>query len=162
MKRILTILLCALILAAGLYVVLTPQVVPYSRCSAVYQRYADVDGVDAAFLKDYKVNDTLAVDVTVLKATDSASWAMLQKDFNFKPPEPRALEFLGEDAIFVKSAPKADYSLPKDPIKLNNDIISIYWKEQSIYIFHVQSLNQIKAIRNNQYEQSITNSINNN
>ena len=59
MKRswLITILFCLFLLGSGGAVLLLPQVVPFSQCSDVYKRYAKMDGVDATFIKDYKVND---------------------------------------------------------------------------------------------------------
>ena len=37
--------------------------------SELYNRYADKEGIEASFIKDYKVNDSVFVDVTVLEAT---------------------------------------------------------------------------------------------
>ena len=82
MKRswLITILICLLLLCGGGAVLLLPQVVPFDQCSDVYKRYADMDGVDATFIKDYKVNDSIRVNVTLLQATDSVSWNIIAKD----------------------------------------------------------------------------------
>ena len=45
--------------------------------SELYLRYEHVDGIKASFIKDYHVNDTLTLDVTLLQATDSAGWQQL-------------------------------------------------------------------------------------
>ena len=42
--------------------------------SEYYTRYAGTPGINAAFVKDYRVNDSLRLDVTVLEVTDSAVW----------------------------------------------------------------------------------------
>lgn len=55
---------------------------PASECSEAYRRYAGREGLDASFLKDYPVNDSVAVDVTLIRATDSASWYNLLCDFH--------------------------------------------------------------------------------
>ena len=49
--------------------------------SDLYRRYEHADGISAAFVKDYRVNDTLTLDVTLLQATDSAGWQQLIEDF---------------------------------------------------------------------------------
>ena len=53
----------------------------YSQCSELYRHYAAVDGIDATFIRDYPVNDTLLLDVTLLQAKDSADWERLVEDF---------------------------------------------------------------------------------
>ena len=54
-----------------------PRQLPYDQCSEVFLRYKDADGVSAAFLKDFRINDSVNVDVTMLQARDSAVWAGL-------------------------------------------------------------------------------------
>lgn len=58
-----------------------PRTVPWDACSEVYRRYANTDGVQATYIQDYRVNDTLTVNVTLLQATDSAGWQQLIADF---------------------------------------------------------------------------------
>ena len=55
---------------------------PQQQTSELYQRYAGAEGIDAAYVTDYRVNDSLFVDVTVLQATTDTGWARLQKDLN--------------------------------------------------------------------------------
>ena len=59
-----------------------PHTVPWDECSEVYRQYAHADGIEATFLRGYRVNDTLSIDVTLLQATDSAAWDSIRKDFN--------------------------------------------------------------------------------
>lgn len=47
---------------------------PQGEASEYYTRYAGADGINAAFVKDYRINDTLRLDVTLLEVTDSAVW----------------------------------------------------------------------------------------
>ena len=53
--------------------------------SDLYRRYEHADGISAAFVKDYRVNDTLTLDVTLLQATDSAGWQQMMHDFRINP-----------------------------------------------------------------------------
>ena len=47
---------------------------PTHAVSEYYARYAGTEGINAAFVKDYRVNDTLLLNVTVLEFTDSVVW----------------------------------------------------------------------------------------
>ena len=80
-SQAITILLCLLLLGGGALVVYCPRTVPYAQCSDLYKRYASVDGIDATFIRDFRVNDTLFVDVTLLEAKDSAAWDRMVDDF---------------------------------------------------------------------------------
>lgn len=55
---------------------------PQQQTSELYQRYAGAEGVDAAYVTDYRVNDSLFVDVTVLQATTDTAWSQLKTDLN--------------------------------------------------------------------------------
>ena len=57
---------------------------PQGKCSEVYRRYADSRDIAAAYIKDYKVNDTLILNATVLRALNDTGWASLRADFNIK------------------------------------------------------------------------------
>ena len=79
LKITLLVVLCSLAGAAA-YIV-WPRTVPFSECSELYQRYADNEHVAASFVRNYRINDTLTLDVTLLQATDSAGWQQLIEDF---------------------------------------------------------------------------------
>ena len=83
-----TLTVCLLIVLGTLTVKLWPRTVPFDQCSEIYKKYANVEKVKASFIKDFKVNDTVFVDVTLLEATDSMGWATLKKDFEIPNPSP--------------------------------------------------------------------------
>lgn len=149
MKRswLITILFCLLLLGGGGAVLLLPQVVPFSQCSDVYKRYAKMDGVDATFIKDYKVNDTVFVDVTLLEAKTDSAWTVLQTDFNVPiiPEEYRELVAI-YSSVDSWLAPKEDYTLPMDIVPHKNDAIVTSRKTQTISIFHLKKETPIDDI----------------
>ena len=60
---------------------------PTHAVSEYYTRYAGAEGINAAFVKDYRVNDTLLLDVTVLEVTDSAVWEQVCDDLHLLTTE---------------------------------------------------------------------------
>ena len=81
----LIIAILALVEALVCYVVLQREYLfPSDEVSEVYTRYADDESIDASFIKGYRVNDTLFVDVTLLQAKDSAGWERLLNDFHLE------------------------------------------------------------------------------
>ena len=157
MKRswLITILFCLLLLGGGGAVLLLPQVVPFSQCSDVYKRYAKMDGVVATFIKDYKVNDTIFVDVTLLEATDSVGWTTLKKDFDIPDPSPDFQQIIdsGEDLIYVKLIPK---SIITDTI-LNsypNNLLAISHVKRSLTVFHIKNDVEKQAVKNHNFDKS--------
>lgn len=147
MKRswLITILVCLLLLGGGTIVILMPQVVPYSQCSDVYKQYADVDGIDATFIKDYKVNDTLTVNVTLLQATDSAGWARLQEDFILPPLPPSVMAKIeqGKDLVSIKKISETE-------------VAAFSLLKRSVSIFHTKNRDERYAVYHHNYDNNVS------
>ena len=122
---LIAILICLLIIGGGAAVVLCPRIVFPSQCSELYKRYANTEGIDATFIKGFRINDTIFVDVTVLEATDSIGWNELRVDFKFLGCQKENSKRMGKN-ISYKYAPKKDYTKNTDTTSiLNNDCIAI-------------------------------------
>jgi hypothetical protein len=140
------IIFLAIVLVA-LAVRLWPRTVPFDQCSDLYKQYANVEGIDATFIKDYKVNDTVFVDVTLLEAIDSVGWATLKKDFEVPNPPPVAQQFIdnGKDLIGVKLIPKStttDTILTPYP----NDVLAFSHLKRSLIVFHTKNKAEEHAV----------------
>ena len=135
MKRswLITILFCLLLLGGGGAVLILPQVVPFSQCSDVYKRYAKMDGVDATFIKDYKVNDTVFVDVTLLKAKTDSAWNVNS-----------SIEF---NLISKEDPKKIDEDID------NNDVLVLSRQKHSVCVFHTNNKIQRNAIIRNKLDE---------
>ncbi|MBR3829611.1 MAG: hypothetical protein IKJ40_10035, partial [Bacteroidales bacterium] len=81
MKRTITIILSlvALMLVLASLAVSAKR---HANVSEVYRRYKDRDDLSVAFVKDYRIGDSIIVDVTTIEATDSASWESLLREMN--------------------------------------------------------------------------------
>lgn len=81
---------------------------PSKEVSEIYTRYENVDEIAASFIKDYKVNDSVFVDVTMLEAKDSAGWAMLKQDFSVPELNAEWQTFIdnGKNPIFSRRIAK--------------------------------------------------------
>ena len=135
-----------------------PRTVPYEQCSEVYKRYAEVEGVRASFVKDFRLNDSVAVDVVLLEATDSAGWVRLQVDFDV-PIVPKEYEdiFFGENAdmIIVKLFPKD--KLVQQSIKqtIENDVIAISYSKRAISHYEISNEDQLKIVAHKLYDDNL-------
>ena len=135
---------------------LWPRPVPLEECSEVYKRYHKVEGVRATYVKNYPVNDTLTVGVTLLEATTDSGWAMLQEDFGL-PVIPKELEelFCGDsNKVSVKCIPK------KTPLymggdTLANDWIAISRYKRRICHFVIESKEQMRLILHKNVDENI-------
>lgn len=56
------------------------RIFPSDEVSEYYTRYAGREGMDVSYVKGYRVNDTIRLDVTVLEVHDSALWEQVCED----------------------------------------------------------------------------------
>ena len=154
-QLILPIIIFLAIVLVALAVRLWPRTIPFDQCSDVYKRYAAVDGVDATFIKDYKVNDTVFVDVTLLEATDSVGWAILKKDFEVPPPPPIAKQLIdnGEDLIGVKLIPKSTTTDTLLNSYLNN-VLAISHLNRTLTVFHTKNEDEAHTVVHYNFDKS--------
>ena len=142
------------------------RTLPESQCSEVYRRYAHVPGVEAAFVKGFPINDTLGVDVTLLRATDSAGWDSLMMGFHI-PEEVLYVARANPDfTIFtnlvlrehpeIQVALKGDLNVPK----VTEDDVEyrvIDFQKKEICIFHTRNAIELSAVRSYNHNKMITN-----
>ena len=154
-KLILPSIIFLAIIFVALAVRLWPRTIPFDQCSDLYKQYANVEGIDATFIKDYKVNDTVFVDVTLLEATDSVIWTTLKKDFEVPNPPPDVQQFIddGEDLIYVKVIPK---STTTDTIldSYSNNLLAISHLKRTLTVFHIKNKEELNAVRHYNYDKS--------
>ena len=152
----LIVAILAIVEAVILFVALQwKYIFPSREVSEIYARYEKVEGIDVSFVKDYKVNDTVFVDVTLLEATDSMGWVTLKKDFEIPNPSPDVQQFIdnGEDLIFVKVIPKStttDTILTPYP----NDVLAISHLKRTLTVFHIKNKEELNAVRHYNYDKS--------
>ena len=123
------------------------RVVPYWQCSEVYKRYSRVEGVRATYMKDYRINDTLTIAVTLLEATTDSGWAMLQEDFGL-PVIPKEYEerFVGDsNRVSIKKFTK-NIPLFLDGDTLTDDLIIVSLYKHTICHFVIHSDEQFRTI----------------
>ncbi len=162
MKRtnLITLLTCILIAVVAVVAIRYPRTVPYEQCSEVYKRYSSVEGVRATYVKDYRLNDTLTVAVTLLEATDSAGWEYLIKKFNISQ------EMIEETAIDVwtrqslKDQPETKYrgavaDSQGDQSAPVIELVAISMKNQEICVFHTRDRKEYHAVFDNRIEANL-------
>lgn len=143
--------LCVILLVEVAAITLWNQwdrIFPSHTVSEVYTKYADADGIRAAFVKDYRINDTVSVDVTFLEATDSASWAILCKDFAIPDVEPE-LELLfegGYDWVFTRQVSKYNYAQVICGDSSDVEILTYSYQRETVTIFHIKNEDENHAV----------------
>lgn len=152
-----TLLLTPLLLAVVALAVYRCHTVPLSQCSEVYRRYHDTPGIQASFIKNKQINDTLRLDMTLFEADDSLAFANLLKAWG------RSDEFIhdiqasivDENTRFIKQIPKGHPELPADKNDNNNDIRAIFPAKRAVAIFHTTNATQIDATMDAHFDKTV-------
>lgn len=141
-----TLLVCLLIIGGGALILGWPRTVPFEQCSEIYQKYANEEDIKASFIKDFKVNDTVFVDVTLLEAIDSTGWDILKKDFEVPnlPLELQQLVDSGKDLVFTKmiSEPAASH------------LLAISYLTKTLTVFHIENDAEKHAVKYHNFDKS--------
>ena len=129
-----------------------PGAVAYWRSSEVYKRYCEVEGVRASYVKDYPVNDTLTIGVTLLEATDSAGWEYLKQAFAISTEMVRAAEKIPSFDVWIrqtlKDHPEIRYDENDDSSSDTKEveIVAISISKQEICVLHTQNEQERDAV----------------
>ena len=121
-----------------------PRMLPLRQCSDVYRQYCQTEGIVATFIKNFDLGDSTAVDVTVLKATDSVAWKLLMSDFKISSDYSK----IPANIIPTGSRlfPKGHPDQTADTVLTNNELLVHYRQEKTLYIFHFENEAQFDAI----------------
>lgn len=142
------ITLCSLLIIAGACLMLMPRTVPIDQCSDVYRQYQGQEGLEVSFVKQYRVNDTTAVDVTLIHATTDSAWVSLCEEFipadypyEFKEP------LLYGQAVSQWTVSKTAPQIKVDISSQNNyNLLVLSSKIKSVCIFHTENIEETLAI----------------
>ena len=114
------------------------RIFPSDEVSETYLKYAGRENVDASFVKGYRINDTMVVDVTLLETGDSAMWDTLCQDFSIVPlskyPKDSPALTASDHTFFLR--------LIKDTIATQQDtlyrktLVIFSHKDMSMCVFH--------------------------
>ena len=142
------ILLCLLLVAGAAVLVLTPRTVPFDECSPLYRQYAGHEDIEATFIKDYPVDDTTLVDVTLIQATTDSAWERVCPSFI------PSIYTEGEKDTIIHSYSVTHWPATEDspqtivnPTTTNQFIfITITPPLKTICIFHIETIAELNAI----------------
>jgi hypothetical protein len=144
----------ALVVAVAVGGLLWPWLLPGARVSDPYRRYEDNPHLGVTFLRNFPVNDTLAVDVTLLQARDDEGWDTLRADFRI-PELPDHIQKRiaeGKDLTGVRLVPKSDPTLPMDTVDITrNNVLGVSPLKRTISIFTTDTKEQQLAVMHYNY-----------
>ena len=110
--------------------------------SEYYTRYAGTPGINAAFVKDYRVNDSLRLDVTVLEVTDSAVWEQTCEELHLLTTAQIPAEF--RHLYFTPN--NFESYIVKDTVEHRQTVFIYTRYNRTICIFHNVTDEQYDAI----------------
>ena len=141
-------LVCVAVVAVTVQLVHRQHTVPLEECSEVYRQYCDTPGIRAAFIKDKQINDTLRLDMTLLQAEDSLTFVDFLKNTGRSDEyiSDMMLSEVDENIRFTGLKPRGTLTSPIDPIRTNNDVVSIFPALHSIAVFHVETEEEMDAV----------------
>ena len=152
--RLINTLIVIVVIGGVLAVRYLPPAIAYWRSSEVYKRYSRVEGVRATYIKDFPLNDTLTVAVTLLEATTDSGWATLQEDFEVPAIQEYKEYYYDSNKVSLKLYTKS-VPLYSDGDTLINDLITISYYKHTIGHFVIQSEEQKRAIIFKQLDDNI-------
>lgn len=154
-RWIVTLLLTPLLLAVTVLTVYNCHTVPLEQCSKVYQRYHDLPGIRASFIRDKQINDTLRLDMTLFEACDTASFDALLRAMGNREEFISDMETLRgiykdrEDANRASFTGDCLRGLPgiqgsDDPTQ--NEVISYFPVLMCVAIFHTHTVDEFNTM----------------
>ena len=154
------LVLTPLLLAVVCLAVYRCHTVPLSQCSEVYRRYHDLPGIQASFIKDKQINDTLRVDMTLFEAEDSTSFASLLRamgesdEFINDMAMLRRQYITREDANGIRFSGSCLRGHPEEKAysdRAKSEVISIFPVRLCIVVFHTQSEPELETVLHKSY-----------
>ena len=145
------ILLCLLLVAGAAVIVLTPRTVPFDECSPLYRQYAGHEDIEATFVKDYPVDDTTLVDVTLLHATTDSAWESLCHEFvpyEFADSNKYINNLIHDTTSVTFRAVSEDdpHQKTKPDTTCDYNLLVISAKVKSVGIFQIETKSQFDVI----------------
>lgn len=130
------------------------RIFPSHNVSDIYKRYENREGLDVSYVKRYRVNDTVFVDVTLIEVKDTSVWNSVCEDFHITslskiPEEIRELYF--SDHTFEYKIDK-DSAFTKESGPYIKRLIVYSRKNMTVCVFHSLNDKQYDAIIDKELE----------
>ena len=124
------------------------------ECSDVYLRYRDRDGIEADFVSQLHVGDSVRVDVTVLHATTDSAWWALWHEFKMPEVPPYIVDILSSDTNHLLVGQRKADALDQEIDHIGDTpavVVTFSFFEHTVSIFHTKNYDEIVAVRHNRY-----------
>ena len=125
------------------------RIFPSDEVSDIYSKYSEREDIDASYVKKFRVNDTVVVDVTLLEAKDTKVWDELCKDFNIASIYDFPVDFreslTASNSYSIRVIMK-DSTYINGRVDYRRNVIIYSYHKMSMCIFHNISDSQFDAI----------------
>lgn len=118
---------------------------PQQQVSDIYRRYEHVDGIAASYIHNFRVNDSLTLDVTLLEATSDSGWQTLCSDFDISRVVEEMLQ-IKPDIVFSRQVNRHDYTQVVLGDSPDAELLTISCTTKTLAIFHTCNKNEIRAV----------------
>lgn len=135
-QRLLTIAIGLLLVAGAVWVIRWPRTISSDRCSALYRQFAGNPDIDASFIKDFRINDSTAVDVTLLEALSDSGWDSLCKFFLIPDLDTISPLVLKTSVPLLWQVNKYDYASTVVADSPDVEILAVSYRKRQACIFH--------------------------
>ena len=128
------------------------RIFPSGEVGEVYRRYCNRDDIRVEFFKDFRINDSITVDVTTLTAADSASWEALLREMNKSEGVIKRMREAVNEGVYMLSEYNCEIGHPEKrvPFKAGCSwFVLLNPTEKTIYIFHILNREQVHIIIQN-------------
>lgn len=165
MKRILLSLLLLIVPCVGVVAAVKywPRLFPSGETSVLYARYEHTPGIEADFVKQMKFDNGERIDVTLLHATDSASWTRLKRDLHIVEQPVEALQRLGVEPADIHLQ-YVDRERPDVQMRVSDfsvhDCVATCYSQQTVCVFHLDNQEQMETMFAEVAENRMNNLIN--
>lgn len=139
--------LCLVAATVPAAIVYWRHTVPLSQCSEVYRRFRDLPGVQASFIHDKQINDTLFLDMTLFVADDSLAFVNMLRAMG------KGEEYI-KDLMSLKVSTNTSFSQdclrgapekPRDENPANNEVISYFPTGLAVAVFHTHTEEEVEV-----------------
>ena len=150
-KRPLFVVLLCLLLAGGVVLALIPCSPMPWQCSKLYWQYRGQEGIKATYVKQYPVDDTTLVDVTLLHATTDSAWESLCHEFvpyEFADSNKYINNLIHDTtSVTFRAVSKDDpHQKTKPDTTCDYNLLVISAKVKSVGIFQIETKSQFDVI----------------
>lgn len=121
----------------------------------LYLQYALDKTLSVACIIDYRLEQDMTLDVTMLQAKDDASWNRLVADFNVEALPQDLSQSLadGNEVVLTHYGMKEHPQMPAvtkgDSVDVDNScFMGIEYKEKTIWVFHYSNSEQLDYLQN--------------